>query len=410
MVALVFWSNNRPVSVAIPTEVMPRPNGYDDLVRAGAMAKAVRHKSPYSMAQPDYTYGGFEAAARDAQPALALMRQALAKEYRCPPVRSYGAKGPFPAFASFRELARTEMGVATYYEMSGRPAQATEARLDGLELGLTVPRGGSLIAGLVGIACEAIALSQIEPQLPLLSERELAHVAERLADISARRVSLADILQEEGYSDAASEVEIVNDPKGRGSFDAIRGLLEENDPTMFTTGKKKPINLKQNWEVLQFLLADKAAIVRDNMAYSRALVAEARKPFGRRIAPRLPNNLLARLRGDIAEQAGSKFAGMEAAVAIVRAEVALLRYKKAHGRYPETLSSLTPAYLGPADIIDPCGGAPLKYRPLNGGKDILLYSIGTDLKDDGGAPSRYVGVGTGDIVAGRMWIRRAFKK
>ena len=58
----------------------------------------------------------------------------------------------------------------------------------------------------------------------------------------------------------------------------------------------------------------------------------------------------------------------------------------------------------------PCGGGPLQYRPLKNGRAYQLYSIGTDLKDDGGTPARYVGLGPGDIVAGKMWRKRTFTK
>src|SRR5437588_441980 len=65
-VVLVVWNNNRPVHVAVPTPKLPDPNAYDDLVRAGIVARGVQHKSPYSMPQPIYTFAAFKAAAGDA--------------------------------------------------------------------------------------------------------------------------------------------------------------------------------------------------------------------------------------------------------------------------------------------------------------------------------------------------------
>ncbi|HVU28592.1 MAG TPA: hypothetical protein VHG71_12755 [Verrucomicrobiae bacterium] len=64
---------------------------------------------------------------------------------------------------------------------------------------------------------------------------------------------------------------------------------------------------------------------------------------------------------------------------------ALERYRIANGNYPETLDTLAPKFIEkiPHDII---GGEQLIYRRANGGK-FLLYSIGWNEKDDGGADS-----------------------
>jgi hypothetical protein len=73
--------------------------------------------------------------------------------------------------------------------------------------------------------------------------------------------------------------------------------------------------------------------------------------------------------------------------------LALERFRSAHdGRYPGALGDLVPALLA-AVPSDPFDGQPLRYRRQAGG--YLLYSIGPDLKDDGG--KRMAG-GKGDLV------------
>jgi len=407
---MMYTNNNRPVHVAVPTPQMPVPNAYDDFVRAGKLVMGVKHKSPLSMPRPSFAFADFEAAAKDAQPALSVMRQGLQKEYLNPPIRTYGALPTFPVFATFRELARTESGTATYYEMDGKPGKATEARLDGLEMAVMIPRGGALIAGLVGIACEAIAVSQFEPQLPRLSESELAHVASRLDKIAAKRVPLADILQEEGYQQTLTDAGLMNDPKGYRNLDTLRNMLAEDTFTPQGTLQKAPLTLRQDWDVVRFILADKAAIIRDNQAYNEALVAEARKPYTGRSSVPVPRNLLAQMRGNIVSESRARFTAMEAVMALLRTEVALYRYKRAHGSFPGTLIALTPTYLLPETLIDPCAGTMLRYRLTQNGQAFLLYSIGPDMKDDSGSPSRFVGGTPGDIVAGHMWKHRTFKK
>jgi hypothetical protein len=61
---------------------------------------------------------------------------------------------------------------------------------------------------------------------------------------------------------------------------------------------------------------------------------------------------------------------------------------------------------------DPCGGAagrPLRYSATENGAEFTLYSIGPDLKDDGGTPMPKGpgGQESGDIVAGKLWPKNA---
>jgi hypothetical protein len=75
----------------------------------------------------------------------------------------------------------------------------------------------------------------------------------------------------------------------------------------------------------------------------------------------------------------------------VRAQAGLLacrtglqveRFRLATGQLPESLDQLVPLYL-PAVPSDPFDGQPLRYKTL--AKGFVVYSIGVDLSDDGGA-------------------------
>ncbi|HAV62504.1 MAG TPA: hypothetical protein DCY13_09090 [Verrucomicrobiales bacterium] len=63
---------------------------------------------------------------------------------------------------------------------------------------------------------------------------------------------------------------------------------------------------------------------------------------------------------------------------------AVERYRLAEGRYPEDLDALVARYL--MAIPNDVDGQPLRYR-LEPDGSFVLYFIGTDLKDDGGAPT-----------------------
>jgi hypothetical protein len=65
---------------------------------------------------------------------------------------------------------------------------------------------------------------------------------------------------------------------------------------------------------------------------------------------------------------------------------ALERFRLAHGEYPEALRALVPEFIDPLppDLIN---GQPLKYRRTTEG-GFLLYSVGWNEIDDGGAPGQ----------------------
>jgi hypothetical protein len=68
-----------------------------------------------------------------------------------------------------------------------------------------------------------------------------------------------------------------------------------------------------------------------------------------------------------------------AQVRMTRAGLALLRYRADHGTFPASLDALNMD-----NLSDPFTQRPLHYRPEDEG--FLLYSVGEDLKDNGGAP------------------------
>jgi len=76
-----------------------------------------------------------------------------------------------------------------------------------------------------------------------------------------------------------------------------------------------------------------------------------------------------------------KAADAETARRITVTAIALERYRRRHGKYPEQLPELTPEFLAkaPIDFMD---GKPLRYRRKDDGT-FLLYSVGEDGKDDG---------------------------
>ncbi|EDY21986.1 hypothetical protein CfE428DRAFT_0111 [Chthoniobacter flavus Ellin428] len=65
-----------------------------------------------------------------------------------------------------------------------------------------------------------------------------------------------------------------------------------------------------------------------------------------------------------------------------RLACALERFRQARGEFPQTLGELTPQFIDrvPADVVN---GEPYHYRLTDDGS-FVLYSVGTNLRDDGG--------------------------
>jgi hypothetical protein len=71
-----------------------------------------------------------------------------------------------------------------------------------------------------------------------------------------------------------------------------------------------------------------------------------------------------------------------ALVRTTQTAIAVERFRLAHsGNLPASLNDLVPAYL-PSVPCDPFDGQPLRYKLL--GPGYVVYSIGSDMRDDGG--------------------------
>jgi len=84
-----------------------------------------------------------------------------------------------------------------------------------------------------------------------------------------------------------------------------------------------------------------------------------------------------------------------------RIACALERFLRSRGHYPNSLQELSPAYMKkiPNDVM---GGESLRYGVKEGA--FLLYSIGWDLKDDGGSIAYEEKTSSGEVVHRGDWI------
>jgi hypothetical protein len=76
------------------------------------------------------------------------------------------------------------------------------------------------------------------------------------------------------------------------------------------------------------------------------------------------------------------------------------RYRLKHGKWPESIDQLCPAFLA-AVPLDPYDGKPLRLRVLQDG--IVIYSVGPDREDNGGKLDRVLLVTPGTDLGFQLW-------
>lgn len=139
---------------------LPSPNGYDDFMKAAQMLAANTS---------DFHQLGEERLRKlvtQNKASIQLVRTGLSRKCRVPIVYSLAyLKRHLPQVTSVKRLAQALAAEGRLAEWEHRNGEAAEAYLDIIRLGQEASRGGMLIDGLVGIACEAIGLDGLQTVL-----------------------------------------------------------------------------------------------------------------------------------------------------------------------------------------------------------------------------------------------------
>ena len=380
------WANTLP-----PPErdrrVLPSPNGYD------ACALAMGNLPP--LTSPNAPWGAdIEVLRKDlapARPGLAALSTAVRLPYMSPP----SDPNNFRQFTHYREAAR-QLGASTRVELAaGHPGVAMDAALDAVELGAKLGRGGALLDSLVGVACIAIGQNGAERCVSHLSAEDAHAAGVRLDGIMLQLPEPADVMDEER----------------RASLLMVRGALSGKSPIATSPAASgNPVNWWDNAkERVLLTLYPKSWGYRQVDQYWRALAAEVRKPYAQRKSPRPTPPEWDPVLGGMSMELPTlqlPFARTRAYLRLLRTELALREFRLRHGAYPAKLEALAPEALAVVPV-DPFSEQPLRYRRQGNG--YVLYSVGPDLKDDGGTPivSRGVDASSkGDLVAGKLFSPR----
>ncbi|MCW3100052.1 MAG: hypothetical protein JWL77_5670 [Chthonomonadaceae bacterium] len=359
--------------VTIPNPVMPSPNAFDFYAMAGRSLVNTKQIDAAIMTKPivPMTLAQKEALVRQNAGALQSLHQGFAYEYRNPPARSFSAL--FPYFANYRRIARLLAVQSQVRGERGNWSGASESALDAIRLGEDVPRGGVVIAQLVGNACEAIGQKAMWKTVEHLNAAQSRAAAQRLQTIMDRHFPYADTMQEEKWMGQAGLTEMLRGVTMRNVLSNANGL----------TGSDMPA--AQRYSMAFYMLYGKKRILQNYTEHMDAVTAQARQPFAAKLLPLpIPSDPINQIIAPVFYQARFTEVKTETQNSLLLVALALHAYRLEHGRYPATLAELMPSYLNkiPGDLF--ALRKPLTYRI--DGETYLLYSIGPDGTDDTGSP------------------------
>jgi len=349
-----FHQLDKDPALAVPTPAMPKTNARDYYLRAVSAAVTGQKVS--------------------------LLHQGFQFPYQELPVRSFSTA--LPQYRSLQGLARTLAADAQARAARGDWNGAMNTGLDAVQIGETMPRGGPLIGMLVGVACQSIGRKQAWRAVDHLSTAQARAAARRLAQIRTYHVPYADTLQEEKWSGQAGFLELMHRPDWSGTL--AQSLVP--DPNGGQNGGQGG-NSPGQWALgTRLRLMGKHRILADYTQTLDRMIADARRPF----AARAPVPAASPAADPISDMLAPSFwntrireTEANTQNALLMVTLALRAYKMEHGVYPATLAALAPNYLQavPDDPFALSGA--LRYKRQ--GARYILYSVGPDGKDDGGA-------------------------
>jgi hypothetical protein len=173
-----------------PPPTPPRPNGYDDFVAATKFIPAINLRDPMEAAElRDLVMPNAEATR--------LLQSGLSRQCVVPAERMTTLQTVSDDLSGLKRLAQFLRAAGQLAELEGRTNEAVQTYLDCIHLGNESSRGGLNIHRLVGIACEATGLDPLARSVVFLTPEQQLQVAQRLLDMDAEAVPLAEIWETE---------------------------------------------------------------------------------------------------------------------------------------------------------------------------------------------------------------------
>ncbi len=370
-----LWEEWQP-----PAVEMPDPNAFDLYELAWALRRELDEQAGdgdnrgFGRAD-ELTADELSALCGRYEPVFRLLEEAIAGEAQFPPFEDPAQQMPW--FAQIREGARMFTARALLRRGEGRPLEAALDAIACMHLGADASTQGTLIAGLVAIACQAIGQRQLDAAIPELDAAGARAATNALRRAMAERGTFADALRGE---------------------ETVARLLSKQYLPMFE-GVGEAAEQQIDPELAQQMRAlDPAATWEELGAFYGAWIEEAAKPWYARAEVATPENPLLATVAPPFDLASLKYAVIDARLNVAVAALAAQAWLGDHGSLPTSLDALVPDYL-PEVPRDPFADAPLRSefsepvsrahpaagREPEGARVLTIYSLGPDGDDDGGA-------------------------
>jgi hypothetical protein len=233
-----------------------------------------------------------------------------------------------------------------------------------------------LISLLVRVAIRAVAVGILERSLAQGEPSDHAmQLLQRLLEVEETEPLLLIAMRGERASFDRAMVSI---QKGKSKFDGLRGIWIGSPELIFVSGSLKGTRAVFLEIMTENVEAAKLPVEQQEAEFKRIDQSIYQKPhIVRMLLPAVIRIQQAYWRS-------------QAQIRTAIVALAVERYRREHGRWPDSLAELVPTKL-PQVYTDPYDGKPLRYRRNKDG--VVIYSIGPDKIDDGGKVSR-TGTGT----------------
>jgi hypothetical protein len=366
-----YWSVGHYQPKVLPLPILSVPNGFDDYVAAGRMLHAnggteekyaKNAKGIHVLSLP-----GEQSVVAKNQDVLARVRQAFRKSCIVPTTRSIA--DTFDYLSDARDLARLLAAEADVKAAQGDYAGAFSDTLDSIQMGQDLSRGGIFHHGRFGLWVEAMAHNAMLKYIDRLPAFGCDHLANRYENLLKTRVSFTQILQEDG--------DFLLESLAKAKTDEMVYLVF---PRFGNDGGEPDGYDKLTARVFWHYLRDRT--LHDLEEYYKKQVLEARKPYSERQPVPMPYSPIAARFALGPVEASDNFDETDTRSRLFLLLLRIRSYHLRQGHLPATLDVLG---IDPSLTKDPFSETSLIYIPQ--GADYLLYSVGLDLKDDGGVPT-----------------------
>jgi hypothetical protein len=367
----------QPLLSPITTADLKPDNGAYDYMKAVALLQTNHWNTAPNNLMEAVTAGIFtadtnaiEQTLREYQPVLELLRKGV-QAPSCQMPRIDPATDD-TTMKSLRPLARLLIADGKWAEHNGHLQRALDDYLTAVKFGTDCAKGGTMLPFLIGDAIVSMGSQALQTWVlqSAISTNELRTTKERLDAITERKEPFAEALRYE-----------------------LILIKEEVRPTLFSEPKPWWWPVSES-VTLRCFDAEYGVMIQDAekpIWESQARAIEARWAVNHRrrwywvLDRPVPRILLSML---LPAFHSPRVKSVRAEVELEATSVicAIKSYELAHGSPPESLSALVPD-LRPAIPTDPFDGKPLRYR--REGKEWVLWSVGSDMKDDNAAWHEY---------------------